>query len=131
MSRKKIKTLIGLIVVVAIIAYIIYDGMRDTMIYYLTVSELLSKEEKIYGEKLRLGGKVVEDSVNWDSLNQKLKFKISDGKEMILVSYQGIVPDTFKPGEEVVVEGNYTTQKIFQAVTLMPKCPSKYRAKIK
>jgi cytochrome c-type biogenesis protein CcmE len=49
-----------------------------------------------------------------------------DGGESLPVIYQGVVPDTFKVGNEVVVEGTLKSNGIFQAYTLMPKCPSKY-----
>ena len=43
------------------------------------------------------------------------------------VTYQGIIPDTFKENAEVVVEGFYHPQKtVFRATTLLAKCPSKY-----
>ena len=42
------------------------------------------------------------------------------------VSYRGAVPDTFKPGAEVIVEGGMAGPQ-FAARTLMTKCPSKYQ----
>jgi cytochrome c-type biogenesis protein CcmE len=41
------------------------------------------------------------------------------------VVYQGVVPDSFKPGREVIIEGIYTNGK-FTASQIMPTCPSKY-----
>jgi cytochrome c-type biogenesis protein CcmE len=44
-----------------------------------------------------------------------------------MVDYAGAVPDTFKPGAEVIVEGGMKPASgIFKAGTLMTKCPSKY-----
>jgi len=37
------------------------------------------------------------------------------------------VPDTFKPGAEVIVEGRMEQGGAFNAKTLMTKCPSKYQ----
>jgi len=45
----------------------------------------------------------------------------------IPISYSGAVPDTFKPGAEVIVEGGMGEQGRFNARTLMTKCPSKYQ----
>jgi cytochrome c-type biogenesis protein CcmE len=43
------------------------------------------------------------------------------------VEYRGAVPDTFKPGAEVIVEGRFNKQSgVFSASTLITKCPSKY-----
>jgi cytochrome c-type biogenesis protein CcmE len=44
-----------------------------------------------------------------------------------MVDYSGAVPDTFKPGVEVIVEGGMQPEAgVFKASTLMTKCPSKY-----
>ncbi len=55
-------------------------------------------------------------------------FTISDGGHTLPVVYSGIVPDIFRPGITVVVEGHYTGQGPFQAQTLLAKCPSKFQA---
>ena len=41
------------------------------------------------------------------------------------VVYNGAVPDTFKVGNQVVVEGKYTTG-LFEAEAIIVKCGSKY-----
>ena len=43
------------------------------------------------------------------------------------VVYKGAVPDTFKAGAEVIVEGGPQPDGRFMAKTLMTKCPSKYQ----
>ncbi len=43
------------------------------------------------------------------------------------VIYKGVVPDTVRAGTQVVVEGHYV-QGVFQASTLLAKCPSKFQA---
>ena len=60
-----------------------------------------------------------------------MRFEITDSvtsaTQAMMVNYQGIVPDTVRAGTQVVVEGHYT-QGIFQATTLLAKCPSKFQA---
>ena len=45
----------------------------------------------------------------------------------IPVSYAGTVPDIFREGIQVVVEGRIDEAGTFQAETLLAKCPSKYQ----
>jgi cytochrome c-type biogenesis protein CcmE len=45
--------------------------------------------------------------------------------KVLTVDFRGAVPDTFKPGAEVIVEGGFKGE-VFHASTLMTKCPSKY-----
>jgi cytochrome c-type biogenesis protein CcmE len=60
-----------------------------------------------------------------------IQFSLADKErpgETIRVSYSGAVPDSFKPGVEVIVEGSMQApDSIFAAHTLMTKCPSKYK----
>ena len=113
-------------VILTIIGYLIFTGLRDTMTYFLTVSEVLAKSPEMLTDTLRVGGKVSPASVQWDPKELKLLFKIEDEKSSLKVNYKGVVPDSFKPGGEVVVEGKYIGDGQFTATTIMPKCASKY-----
>ena len=45
------------------------------------------------------------------------------------VDYRGTLPDIFKPGIQVVVEGRTGGDGVFHARTLLAKCPSRFTAK--
>lgn len=128
MSRTRGKILIAVIVMLLAGTYLAYTGARGSMAYYLTVSELLDRGTAIAGSDIRLGGKVRAGSVNWDQVGGLLQFQATDGARFLPVSYRGVVPDTFKPGADVVVEGKYDGTT-FTAVRLFAKCPSKFEAK--
>ena len=49
-----------------------------------------------------------------------------DKSKTMAVEYGGTVPDTFKEGVEVIVEGGMSGS-VFKAKTLITKCPSKYQ----
>lgn len=126
MKRKKF--FIGGLIILAVVGYLVYSGIRDLGVYYFTVSEL--KEKKLYNQGVRVGGKIAPGTVIYDAANLKLNFEITDGQEKIKVYYKGIVPDAFKEDNEVLVEGKYLPDGNFTAVTLLAKCPSKYEAKV-
>lgn len=125
-KRRRLKPILISIIIVSVIGYLIYTGLRDTMTYYLTVSEVLAKSSEIQNQTIRVGGNVSPDSVQWDPKDLRLLFKIEDDKSSLNVDYRGVVPDSFKPGREVVVEGTYKSNGQFMATTIMPKCASKY-----
>jgi cytochrome c-type biogenesis protein CcmE len=108
-----------------VIGYLIYTGLRDTMIFYLTVSEVMAQPLEL-SQTQKVGGFVNSDSVRWDPKTLKLSFELEDQQSRLIVSYSGVVPDSFKPGAEVIVEGTYRGNGSFQATTIMPKCASKY-----
>jgi cytochrome c-type biogenesis protein CcmE len=51
---------------------------------------------------------------------------ITDGARALPVAYSGVVPDIFKDGRQVVVEGALGRDGTFEATTLLAKCPTKY-----
>jgi cytochrome c-type biogenesis protein CcmE len=127
--RKKNKFIIVSLIIIISLIYLIYTGMKETTVYYLTLSELFSKIDSIKNKGIRVSGKVVKGSIKKvGDLN--IDFIITDGKRKLPVSYKGIVPDTFKEGIDIVVEGYYN-DNIFNANNILVKCPSKYEAKIK
>jgi cytochrome c-type biogenesis protein CcmE len=125
-KKRRLKVIVVSSIILSVIGYLTYTGIRDTMTYYLTVSELLAKGPSTEDTGVRVGGEVIPDSIQWNPKDLKLSFRIRDGDSSLQVDYQGVVPDSFKPGNEVVVEGKYTTNGLFRAATIMPTCPSKY-----
>ena len=125
-KKKKLKPLIIAFVIFGVIGYLIYAGLRDTMTYYLTVTEVLASTTEASNEPIRVGGLVSPSSVQWDPKALKLSFQLEEKASSLAVEYQGVVPDSFKPGIEVILEGIYTGNGRFNATTIMPKCASKY-----
>lgn len=93
----------------------------------LSVS-LLSRGSSVYGENVRVSGKVAPGSVEKESAGSALRFVIidADGGGSLPVVFQGVIPDTFNVDSEVVIEGSLNSDGIFEANILMAKCPSKY-----
>jgi cytochrome c-type biogenesis protein CcmE len=125
-KRIKYKPVIISAVIVTVIGYLIYTGLRDTMVFYLTVSEVLAKSADDMTATQKVGGMVTAGSVQWDPKTLKLIFKLEDEQANLIINYAGVVPDSFKPGTEVIVEGTYRGDGSFWATTIMPKCASKY-----
>ncbi len=127
MLKGKTKFIVAIVVIAVAIAYLVYGGVNDTMIYYLTVQELKDKVPSVYQQKVRVSGKVVPGSIR-NEIDGSLEFTIADGEETLDVKYKGIVPDIFKDDIEAVVEGLYTPDNVFVASLLLAKCPTKYES---
>ncbi|MGB7292301.1 MAG: cytochrome c maturation protein CcmE [Thermodesulfobacteriota bacterium] len=127
MLKGKTKFIVAITVIAVAIAYLVYGGVNDTMIYYLTVQELKDKVPSVYKQKVRVSGKVVPGSIR-NEIDGSLEFTIADGEETLDVKYKGIVPDIFKDDVEAVVEGLYTPDNVFVASLLLAKCPTKYES---
>lgn len=124
----KRKFLIGGIILFIAIGYLGFLGFSSSAAYYYEVSELLEQGDSVYEQNTRVNGKVVPGSVEQETEGLILRFTISDieNEASLPVVYHGPVPDTFKVGSEVVVEGKYTTEGIFEATNILTKCASKY-----
>jgi cytochrome c-type biogenesis protein CcmE len=124
-KKRRSKLILITLVALCIIGYLVYAGIRDTMLYYLTVSELIQQGAQSANQGVRVGGKVIEGSVIWDPKDLRLSFIIRDDRATLPVVYQGVVPDSFKQGRKVIVEGIYA-DGVFTASQIMPTCASKY-----
>ena len=122
------KIAFGTIVIVLVVGYLFWSGMKDSAVYFHTVSEFMQKQQELAGKGTRVNGKLVPGSINFDAKNLILTFQITDGDQTLNVKYHGVAPDTFSEAVSVVVEGKYVNGT-FEATHIMTKCPSKYEAK--
>ncbi len=121
------KFAVGSGVIVLTIIYLVFTGVSKTSTYFLSISELLERGSAIHGTGIRVKGNVVEGSIKRDKIKLLADFEITDESEKsIAVHYKGVVPDLFKEGIDVIVEGHITADGVFQATTLLTSCPSKY-----
>jgi len=109
------------------LGYLFLSGMKSSMVYYLTLEEL-SVAPPGRGEGVRLAGWVKEGSITGSAMDGGVSFTMTDGDRDLAIRYSGPVPDTFDDGAEVVVEGIFRGHPVFQATTILAKCPSKYEA---
>lgn len=125
---KKKRFLIGGLIIGLAIIFLGYMGFISGASYYYEVGELLGLDSSVYDQMLRVNGEVAP-GVEQEAKELTLRFTIIDttGRDASLpVVYQGVVPDTFKVGNQVVVEGKYTPDGIFEATAIQTKCASKY-----
>lgn len=114
------------------LGFLVFSGLSQNSVYFLNVSEALAMEQGELGA-VRLFGKVDAQNLERDERALGVAFTLTDVEDAgktVRVDYKGAVPDTFKPGVEVIVEGGFVTQAgtmVFGADTLMTKCPSKYK----
>lgn len=128
----KAKIPFAVLAILIAMGYLMYTGISETGVYYHTVSEVLDQASIFDGQSLRISGDVVGDTIQFDQENIILSFAVSDTENdrvTMRVSYQGVAPDAFKDGVEVILEGSYSQyDNLFNATILLAKCPSKYEA---
>lgn len=112
--KRRIWLIVVMIVLVAGLGYAGFFFFGHDEAGSLTVSEIKSQVTS-FDRQLRVEGKVAPGSVDWDSQTQVMRFILTDEKEDLSIVYRGIVPDDFKPGSPVTVEGKYRPDGVFEA----------------
>jgi cytochrome c-type biogenesis protein CcmE len=125
MSKSK-RLLIGGIIILAAVSYRIIGGMKESIVYFVTPSELRAKENSSEGKFLRMGGMVVKGSLQKDLQTLTYKFELTDGTTNFPVVFKGVPPDLFTEGKGAVVEGRIDNDGVFQATTIMAKHAEEY-----
>ena len=126
---------VGLVGVAAVVAYLMWTGISDSMVHYLTPVELAERVEAdptFHEVGVKVSGRVVEGS--WErgvAGTGTHAFTVSDLEQpevAFVVRYDDVLPDTFNDQAEVVLEGIYGPDGVFRAHTVLTKCGSRYEA---
>ena len=101
-------------------------ALGDNIVYFYTPSDFLTKSIKD-NTRIRAGGLVKNGSVKITS--NDVDFVITDLSHEVSVSYHGILPDLFKEGQGVIVEGVFLNGLTIQADTILAKHDERYMPK--
>ncbi len=129
------KIVAAVTVVAGAVGVLLYSSTLSGMEYYKHVDEVMTNPNSFRGKRLQVHGNVVDGSIEQVKGSLQYRFKIETraprAAAVITAHYEGIVPDTFKSGAEVVAKGILTTDHrlIVSPDGIMAKCPSKYEAK--
>ena len=103
--RKKRLATVGLIVLgMGIAAALILTAFQKNLMYFYSPTQIVSGEAPV-ARAFRVGGLVEQDSVVRDAESLQVRFRLTDTKETVTVSYDGILPDLFREGQGIVANG--------------------------
>lgn len=129
MSKKTIRILATVAILGGAFITVLATSLRENAQYYKHVDEVMPEAANWYGKPLQLHGFVETGSILKRPNSLDYRFKVQNGGSVVLASYTGVVPDTFKDGAEVVIKGRLSASG-FQVEEngVTAKCPSKYEA---
>ncbi len=122
---KRGRLIVVLVIVVGSLGWVAARAVSGNLVYYVTPTEVLTKGEAVIGDRIRLGGLVDRGSVS--RLQDRIRFVVSDGTTRMTVVATGAVPELFRPGQGVIVEGTYGADGAFHADTVLVKHAEVYR----
>jgi cytochrome c-type biogenesis protein CcmE len=123
--RKRLMLIIVLVVGVSIAVGLILKAFNQNLMYFYSTTEV--KEGVVpQGQKIRLGGVVVEGSVNRPNNDVTIEFILTDNKSEVTVEYSGILPDLFREGQGILAHGKLNQQQVFIADEVLAKHDENY-----
>jgi len=121
-KRRRLILVSAILLCVGTATALILTAFEDSLAYFQSPTDLATAPPAPE-RAIRLGGLVAEGSVLREG--EVLRFAITDTAHTIPVVYQGAVPDLFREGQGVVVEGRLA-EGLFRADTLLAKHDENY-----
>ena len=127
--QKNKKFIIGGIIILLAAVVLGYVGLMGGGTYYYNVGEFLNKETTLAAQTVRVSGILEAPPTKEGLIYNFTLLDVADQSLKLAVVYNGATPpDTFKPGQQAVVEGKYDAASgIFRGTSIIVKCASKYQ----
>ena len=120
--RRLVFVLIGVAMLSVATALVLF-AFNKNIVFFYSPTDLLAQPQPA-GQGFRLGGLVEQGSVAKDG--PTIRFRITDKKNTLMVVYRGVLPDLFREGQGVVVEGSLAPDGSFTASSVLAKHDEKY-----
>ena len=125
-ARKKRLGLILLMVAgVAVGVGLVLKSLDQNIMFFFTPTEVMSGKAP-QNKLFRMGGMVVEGSVDRPGDGLTVKFDLSDNEQRVTVSYAGILPDLFREGQGIIANGKLNDSGEFVAEEVLAKHDENY-----
>lgn len=123
-SKRKVRLVLALSVAVLLAGALVYTSFSAST-EASTPSDLKASAEP--GRSYELTGKVVPKSIERTGEGMRFAIRDREGTASLPVVYEGVVPDPFRDGREVIVSGSVRDGTFMaERDSLVTKCPSKF-----
>jgi cytochrome c-type biogenesis protein CcmE len=124
-QRRLYFVLLGMLALGGAVALVL-TAISDSLVYFYSPTDIVTQRIP-EGRRMRIGGLVENDSLVKDG--KTVTFKVTDVTNAIPVTYTGVLPDLFREGQGVVVEGRMEKGGRFQATEVLAKHDENYMPK--
>jgi cytochrome c-type biogenesis protein CcmE len=124
-KRRRLYAVLAGLMMLGIAVALALTALRDSVVFFYSPSDLAAKDIAS-GQRIRIGGLVAEGSVAKSQDGLTTRFTVTDMKAQVPVRYSGILPDLFREGQGVVVEGRMEPGGSFQASEVLAKHDENY-----
>ena len=130
--KSRLKTVIAILSGVAVAVGLTLYALSQNIDLFYTPSEIVYGKENNpkmkpeVGQRIRVGGMVVDGSVKRDEKSLKVEFGLNDIGPAIQVEYEGILPDLFREGQGIVAQGVLIEPTKLRATEVLAKHDENY-----
>jgi len=127
--QKRLFAVSGIIVVIGLSVGLMLFALNQNIDLFYTPSEIANGKDGIkpkVGQRLRIGGMVVEGSVVRDDQTLDVSFDLTDIGPEVKVVYRGILPDLFREGQGIVATGVLQEDNVIRADEVLAKHDEEY-----
>jgi cytochrome c-type biogenesis protein CcmE len=109
----------------AIAAVLILSALDDSLVFFMSPTDALASPPPP-DRAIRIGGLVEEGSLERATGDTTVRFRVTDLETAIPVTFEGVLPDLFREGQGVVVEGTLGADGAFTASEVLAKHDENY-----
>ena len=113
------------VLLLAVAAGLVLNAFQSNLVFFFSPSDV-AENRAPQGRPFRIGGMVVEKSLNRASDGLTVRFAVTDTVKTVPVVYVGILPDLFKEGKGVVAQGRIGPDGVFHATEVLAKHDENY-----
>ncbi len=128
--KKRLGLALALIVGMSVSIGLVLYALNQNIDLFYTPSELVDGKpdgtKPQIGQRLRIGGMVVKDSVKRDPSSLKVSFQLADIGPAVTVEFDGILPDLFREGQGIVAQGELINATTVRASEVLAKHDENY-----
>ena len=122
--RRRMTLIIAGLATLSVAALLVLTALEDSIVFFYSPSDVVEKNVPSH-QTIRVGGLVADESVTRGE-NDLVGFTVTDGVETVVVRYRGALPDLFREGQGVVVEGQFNDERTFVADSVLAKHDENY-----
>jgi len=104
---------------------LVLNALNSNLALYISPSEVMAGQAPT-DKPFRLGGMVVEESLQRENDGLTVHFKVTDNATVIPVTFTGILPDLFQEDQGMVAQGTMNASGVFQASEVLAKHDETY-----
>jgi cytochrome c-type biogenesis protein CcmE len=124
-QKRRLSVITIILIGTSVAAFIALKAFQSSITYFLDPAAVAEKGYNLT-DHYRVGGLVKTGSVARLEDDVTMTFAITDCEHDVVVHYTGILPDLFREGQGVVVNGKFNEQGTFVATEVLAKHDENY-----